>query len=107
MLQLPMFPQKYTEGRFWFLFGFAESLLVLDCVTTVIILGFCGGVELNPLVRSIGLFRITVYKLSANAFVGLVSLKTRVLWLLYGLSLVFTFVVLWNAANIFLSIGHL
>lgn len=104
MFKLFSFPQRFTEGKFWFLYTFSASLLVFDCVTTTIILEFCGGVELNPLVSGLGLFNITVYKLVANVFVGFVSLKEKVLWLLYGLSVVFSFVILWNTVNILLAL---
>lgn len=92
--------RRYTEGKFWFLYTFSESLLVLDCVTTFFILEFCGGVELNPFVNSFGLFNITIYKLLANAFVGFVSFKKKLLWILMGISVIFSFVVVWNTLNI-------
>jgi hypothetical protein len=102
MFQLFSFPRHFTEGRFWSLYVFTEALMVLDCFTTVIILNFCGGVELNPVVNFFGLFNITVYKILATAFVGFVSRAQKFLWLLFGLSVVFSFVVLWNAINILL-----
>jgi hypothetical protein len=94
--------KSFSESKFWALYTFSATLLSLDCVTTVIILEFCGGIELNPVVKSIGLFNITIYKLLANAFIGYVSRTKKILWLLSGLSMVFTFVVLWNVVNIFL-----
>ncbi len=97
------FTECFSEGKFWFLFVYSTALLVFDCVTTVVILETCGGVELNPLVNAAGLFNITVYKVVANVFIGLVSFKKKVLWLLAGLSVVFSVVVAWNAVNIFLA----
>jgi len=104
MFKLFDVPRRFTEGKFWLLYTFSASLLVLDCVTTVVILEFCGGVELNPLVSGVGLFNIPVYKLVANAFVGFVSFRKRFLWLLFGLSVVFSFVVVWNTVNILLAL---
>jgi hypothetical protein len=104
MFRLFPFPRHFTEGRFWSLYIFAEALMVLDCFTTVIILNFCGGVELNPIVNYFGLFNITVYKIAATAFIGFVSRRKKFLWLLFGLSLVFSFVVLWNTFNILLTL---
>jgi hypothetical protein len=105
MYSLPKLSGSFSEGKFWLVYGFSVSLLLLDCLTTVIILEVCGGVELNPLVNRMGLFNITIYKLVANAFVGLVCLKKQVLWLLYVVSSVFVFVVLWNMVNIFLCLS--
>jgi hypothetical protein len=102
MLRLLSVPRRFTEGRFWSLYVFAETLMVLDCFTTVIILYSCGGVELNPVVNYFGLFNITVYKILATAFVGFVSRVKKFLWLLFGLSFVFSFVVLWNTVNLLL-----
>ncbi len=104
MLKSLTLPNTFSEGRFWAVFSFSETLLILDCITTVIILEVCGGVELNPLVRSIGLFNITAYKLAANAFIGFVSHKKKFLWLLYAISLIFTVVVVWNLVNILMVI---
>jgi hypothetical protein len=104
MLKSLTLPNTFSEGRFWLVFSFSETLLILDCITTVIILEVCGGVELNPIVRTFGLFNITVYKLVATAFVGLVSHKKKFLWLLYAISLIFTVVVVWNLTNILLVI---
>jgi hypothetical protein len=98
------FTPQFSMGKFWFLFIYSTALLVFDCVTTVIILEACGGVELNPLVNAAGLFNITVYKIVANVFVGFVSFKKKFLWLLAGLSVVFSCVVAWNAVNIFLAL---
>ncbi len=98
------FMPRFSMGKFWFLFVYSTALLVFDCVTTVIILEACGGVELNPIVNTAGLFNITVYKIVANVFVGFVSFRKKFLWLLAGLSVTFSFVVTWNAVNIFLAL---
>jgi hypothetical protein len=104
MLKSIALPNTFSEGRFWAVFSFSQALLVLDCITTVVILEVCGGVELNPIVQSAGLFNITIYKLAANAFIGLVSHEKKFLWLLYAISVIFSAVVLWNLANILLVI---
>jgi hypothetical protein len=103
MLKSLTLPNTFSEGRFWAVFSFSEALLILDCITTVVILEYCGGVELNPIVRSIGLFNITAYKLGACAFVGFVSHKKKFLWLLYAISMIFSAVVLWNFGNILMA----
>jgi hypothetical protein len=102
MFRLPVIPRRFTEGRFWSLYIFAEALLVLDCFTTVVILNFCGGVELNPLVNHFGLLNITVYKIVATCFVGFACWKEKALWLLYGIAIFFSCVVCWNSINILL-----
>jgi hypothetical protein len=104
MLHTFCLPNTFSVGRFWVVFCFSQVLLVLDCLTTVVILEVCAGVELNPIVGRLGLFNVTIYKLAANSFIGYVSYSKKFLWLLYVISLVFAGVVFWNFANILLVI---
>jgi uncharacterized membrane protein len=83
-----------TKHRLITLFVIAQAL---DLVTTVILVGFLGFVELNPVMRSLSVWQFAIGKACVTALVAVVLIGLRPpKWYMAGICALSAIPGLWN-----------
>ncbi|MCW4024713.1 MAG: hypothetical protein NWF01_06720 [Candidatus Bathyarchaeota archaeon] len=76
-----------------------EALLFADFLTTCKIFSL-GGIELNPIVNTVGFVPISILKMLGGAFVGVACYYGKKVYPLALMLCVFSFAVTWNINQI-------